>query len=289
MVIKSQFFNPRDLRSFSEEYKDLPITLFWDYKPEREELKENPCNIFLAHEPNQFFGIQSWLIANHHAFDMVLSWDEQVLKYCTNALNFYCGWMYDHEFITVKEEKTFEVSYLSGVKAITQGHLLRQFLYSIKEEIKIPNKWFKVLDDFDFETNVRPGYSTYSKDVSHIPAGANPETYGKQFLYDSMFHVAVENVRVNNWYTEKILQCFLNKTVPIYWGCPNIGDLGYDLNGIITFNTPEELVNKINNLTPEDYNKRKTAIEHNYKIATQDTVKFKLGYIINQFKHLNSL
>jgi hypothetical protein len=37
-----------------------------------------------------------------------------------------------------------------------------------------------------------------------------------------MFHIAVENVKIDNWYTEKISQSFATKTVPIYWGCPNI-------------------------------------------------------------------
>jgi hypothetical protein len=43
-----------------------------------------------------------------------------------------------------------------------------------------------------------------------------------------MFHIAVENSFSENWYTEKIGQAFISKTLPIYWGCPNLEDIGYD-------------------------------------------------------------
>ncbi len=33
------------------------------------------------------------------------------------------------------------------------------------------------------------------------------------------------------YHTEKIIDAFLSKTVPIYWGCPNLEELGYDPNG----------------------------------------------------------
>jgi hypothetical protein len=39
-----------------------------------------------------------------------------------------------------------------------------------------------------------------------------------------MFGVAIENVSHRGWFTEKILDCFLLKTIPIYWGCSNIED-----------------------------------------------------------------
>jgi len=289
MVIKGKFFNPKIFKFFEEKYKDFPITLFWDYIPQnKEELNINPYNIFLAHEPNEFFGIQSWIIQNHQLFDAVLSWDENVISYCNNSIPFYCGWMFNSDFHSL-DKKIFEISFLSGVKDITEGHKLRQQILSLENKITIPKKWYKVLDDFDHENNVRPGYTEYAKDLAHIPKDINPEIYGKQILFDSMFHIAIENTKHNNWYTEKIQQSFLNKTIPVYWGCPNIGEIGYDIRGIITFDTKDELVTKINNLTPEEYNKRLPFIEYNYKVAKQDTLKNKLTYILDQIKILNNL
>ena len=50
-----------------------------------------------------------------------------------------------------------------------------------------------------------------------------------------MFSIAIENSRNGCYFTEKILDCFTTRTVPIYWGCPDIGDY-FDMNVIITFN-----------------------------------------------------
>lgn len=289
MVIKHNFFNPKILKYFEEKYKDLPITLFWDYVPQNnEELNINPYNIFLAHEPNEFFGIQSWVITNSHLFDIILSWDKTLLQNCSNSIEFYCGWIFDWENF-IPSKKLFEVSFLSGIKNITEGHILRQKVYNSKNQIKLPHKWFHVLEDFDHNNNVRPGYSEYSKDVSHIPKNINPEIFGKQFLFNSMFHVAIENTKKDNWYTEKIHQSFLNKTIPLYWGCPNLEEVGYDTRGVIYFDSIEELINTINNLSPEEYYKRLPFIEYNYEVAKQDTLKVKLNYIFDQIIKLNSL
>jgi hypothetical protein len=77
-----------------------------------------------------------------------------------------------------------------------------------------------------------------------------------------MFHIAVENSQNKNYFTEKIVDAFLTKTLPIYWGCPNIGEY-FDDRGIITFNNENELVDIINSLTEEDYSNRKEYIEKN--------------------------
>lgn len=47
-----------------------------------------------------------------------------------------------------------------------------------------------------------------------------------------MFSVVMENASYDGYFTEKISDCFASWTVPIYWGCKNIGDY-FDKNGII--------------------------------------------------------
>jgi hypothetical protein len=103
-----------------------------------------------------------------------------------------------------------------------------------------------------------------------------------------MFHVCVENVKHNNWYTEKIGEAFCTKTLPIYWGCPNIGEY-YDERGIITFNTKEELLYIVNNLTPSDYYDRKEYIDYNYQIALMDSFEYKLNLFFKEIIELNDL
>ena len=46
-------------------------------------------------------------------------------------------------------------------------------------------------------------------------------------------HVAIENVRRAGYFTEKLLDCFLLRTVPVYWGCPDLAAFGFDIDGVV--------------------------------------------------------
>ena len=176
---------------------------------------------------------------------------------------------------------------------MTEGHKLRQKIYTeLKDKISIPNKWYYVLDDFDHTTGTRPGYSQYSKDLSHVPSEYknDPLLYGKKFLYENtMFNVGVENVKHPNWLNDRGWSCFASKVVPIYWGCTNLEDFGYDERGVIKFNNADELLNIINNLTEKDYYDRLPYIEYNYLVNKQDTLQDKLCYILDETIKLNNL
>jgi len=278
-----------------KKYSDKPITLFNDYIPKSmDDLNINPYNFIIVHEPNEFFGIHNWVIQNHHLFTGILAWSEKILDACPNAIPFFHNARQtSDEYVRsfVDPIKEFEVSFLSGTKTMSEGHKLRNKIYDIKDQILIPKKWFYVLDDFDSTTNVRPGYGEYSKDLSYIPDfyQKNPQVYGKMVCYDKpMFHVAVENVKENNWYTEKIGEAFCTKTVPIYWGCPNIGDY-YDERGIIKFDTIEELTYIVNNLTEEKYNEMKPYIDYNYEVAFHDNLSNKIDMFFKELIELNNL
>ncbi len=279
------FINFLDEKYFNflyERYSDKPITLFIDRPPAtQEEFSINPNNILIINEPGGLFNINYHQYAKlfHDKFSLILTWNKEILDICSNAVLFNANTMpdfVDKEYINSfkTKTKTFEVSFLCGIKDIAQGHKLRQDVYKLEDKINIPKKWFKVLEDFDHDKGVRPGYTEYSKDLSHIPEGEYPEHYGKRILFnDSMFNIAIENNKHDNFYTEKICQPFSTKTIPIYWGCPNISEFGYDERGIIRFNTANELKEIINNLTPELYNQMKPYVDYNYEISLQDTVK----------------
>jgi hypothetical protein len=294
MIVFHNFFNLKYYNYFLEKYKDLPVTLFMDQIPNLEQLKLNPYNIMLLHEPNQLFGIHDWVYNNSKLFDGILTYNHQLIENLPNAIYFHFGLIHiaDEEYYSSfkTKEKQFEVSFLSGVKDLIEGHKLRQRVYKLENQIAIPKKWYNVLEDYDSINNCRPGYSEYSKDLSHIPEDEAPEHYGKRILFnDSMFHIAIENATSLNYYSEKISQAFATKTVPIYWGCKNLDDLGYDTRGVIFFKDEFELLKIINNLTPEDYYKRKSYIDYNYKIALQDTFRIKLNKFLTELKELNNL
>jgi hypothetical protein len=76
-----------------------------------------------------------------------------------------------------------------------------------------------------------------------------------------MFSVAMENCSYDTYYTEKILDCFLTGTVPIYWGTDKI-DTIFDSKGIIKFDSI-----KYNELSSDLYKSMLPYIEKNFKIA----------------------
>jgi hypothetical protein len=274
-----------------QKYNDKPITFWYDRLPESlEQLKLNPYNFLFLHEPNEFFGYHTNTLKLSHYYTAILTWNDMLLNQCDNAVNFtYSGQTLNDEFVNNIGEKEFNVSFLCGTKTLVEGHKLRQEVYKLKDQIQMPKKWYYVLEDYDQETNTRPGYADYSKDLSHIPQGVDPIGYGRRVLFDnSMFNVVIENVNYNNWYN-KIGDNFVTKTVPIYWGCPNISDFGYDERGIIRFNTPEELLEILNNLTPEKYKEMLPYIEYNYELVKQDTFENNISQFFDNFFELNNI
>lgn len=290
--------------------KDKPITIFNDYVPKNiEELSINPINILVINEPNEFFGLHNWAINNAHLFSVILTWSPEILSKCENSVLFhhgsknidleYCSkWdpcPFHLEFYTkdgstgetttVKTpNKVFEISFLRGILNKIEGHHLRYKIYDKESEIKVPHKFWDVLSDFDYKTNNRPVGEA-------LPNGNPPEGEGKKEVWNrnSMFHVAVENSTHNNYFTDKIVDCLCTKTIPIYWGAPNIGNF-YDPKGIIQFKDENELVEILNKLTPEDYYSRLEAVENNYQWALKDSDYFKrMENWLNDFCKLNEL
>ena len=85
-------------------------------------------------------------------------------------------------------------------------------------------------------------------------------------LSDYMFTVVIENLKIENYFTEKIIDPCLVGTIPIYWGCPNI-DKFLDKNGIITFNTIDELENILRNLSEDLYFNKIKNVDANLELA----------------------
>jgi hypothetical protein len=244
MIIKSNYV-PVDLYNKfignDPELKDKPISIFNDYIPTLKEYSINPYNFLIIQEPNQLIELHNWAIKNHHVFSCILTWSDNILSQCENSVLLPFGTSFLYGKDKYKElasyNKELEVSFMCGSKNMIEGQQLRQRIYSKQPQIKIPTKWF-------YTTNE-------SKDIC---------------FKNSMFHIAVENSQNKNYFTEKIVDAFLSKTIPIYWGCPNIQQY-FDYRGIILFNNENELVDIINSLTEEDYNIRKEYIEKNAQIA----------------------
>lgn len=103
---------------------------------------------------------------------------------------------------------------------------------------------------------------------------AKPEAKSVMFDEKVSFHVCIENVRQENYFSEKLLDCFLTRTIPIYWGCPNI-DSYFDVRGMILIgnegNVAKRAVDMINIAISTDpqilYDNMHNAIEENFRRA----------------------
>ena len=74
----------------------------------------------------------------------------------------------------------------------------------------------------------------------------------------------MENEKKNDWITEKLIDCFATKTIPIYWGALNVSDY-FNSDGILTFDNIDELKDILDNLDEKFYDSRIDIIEQNYE------------------------
>ncbi len=222
--------------------------------------KKNFDKLLLIHgcETPDLNDIKNEVLNHAGSFTKVLSFDTDVVKNCPNAEPFCFGscWVLtdkdgkgtnslkDYQNIFAFKTK-FEVSFIKSNKKDLPGHKLRHEIASLLEE----NHTFSLF----FPTE---------RIETKIP-----------LFKDAMFHITIENSCYTNYITEKVIDCFMSYTIPIYWGCPNIGDY-YNKNGIITFTTIEELKNILDNLSPEQYNSKLDAVKQNYEVAKKDFAFF---------------
>ena len=83
----------------------------------------------------------------------------------------------------------------------------------------------------------------------------NPIDFKVDGLKNYRFSIVIENSIESDYFTEKLLDCFLTGTIPIYWGTKNIENY-FDINGVIFINDESDLSSIINNLTDELYNSK---------------------------------
>jgi hypothetical protein len=93
------------------------------------------------------------------------------------------------------------------------------------------------------------------------------------------FSIIVENHLDQHYFTEKILNCFAQGTVPVYLGSPLVNKY-FDHQGIITFSKIHDLKNILPSLTEDLYISKIDSIIHNYKIAIKSFTNIE-NYLID--------
>ncbi len=243
-----------------------PIELYCDILS-RTIKNPNALKVFWSNEPKEILpNVHQHLLHNHSFYDLIFTWDPILLNLgkanIKSYMMFHC-WCaaYARECNGIFK-KDFNVSTVVGDKMALPGHRLRNELWIKKDQITIPKNFYK-----SSKGNPLNGEAKVLGDT-------------KYELFDSQFHIAIENINTANMYTEKINDCMITKTVPIYWGADDIGKV-YNIKGIIQISSIDDLIKKVNAITPETYNNMKPYIEDNYQRAL-NLSKITLGDIIEK-------
>ena len=85
-------------------------------------------------------------------------------------------------------------------------------------------------------------------------------------LNDYCFSIAMENFDSPGLFTEKVVDCFLSGTIPIFYGSNDIGNY-FNLKGFFTFKTLEELKEILDNLSFEKYKEMYPYVLENFETA----------------------
>lgn len=225
-----------------------PCELFVDVIPNT---KEDKTRVLLVIEPNEITGFRDEIIKKKDYFNLIITWDDIILSLCNNAILLPFGgcWIKDFNFL---KEKKYEITTLIGGKLLTDNHYLRHSLIEVKNYL------------YSIKLNIFNSLTYPMNNPNTFSIINNKEI--KNELFYSQFHISIENVTRNNWFTEKLIDCFQTRTIPIYIGCPNIGDY-FDNRGIIQINNLDEMVIEINKITPQYYNSKLEYIENNYNLS----------------------
>jgi hypothetical protein len=171
---------------------------------------------------------------------------------------FHQAWINENE---LSKEKTFSVSFLlsysgkgnlSFSKKETRNYYLRQKIWDKEKEFSVPTQFYISRRDMN----------KYSKELRNR---AMP-TDSKKWIFNSQFNISIENSNQPNYFTEKLLGCFISMTIPIYMGCTNIGDF-FDTRGMFVAQSVDDILSICNSLTPETYAKMLPYLKENKRRA----------------------
>lgn len=204
-------------------------------------------NIALLLEPKSMIGqAYEYVKAHHDYFAYIFTHDSELLKLPNAKFFLWCNlWLQSDE----KKDKSISLC------------------TSYKNWCPLHNARLELAKYYEKTSQVDVYYGDWNN--PSIPT-IEPRTYLSRYKYS----IVIENDIDDYWFTEKILNCFGTKTVPIYVGATKIHEF-FNPDGIIRVDNWEDIPKIINNLDLDrEYETRKEAIEDNYRRAE----KYKTGW-----------
>ncbi len=194
-------------------------------------------------------------------YDAIFTCDKELVglhdkfKFCPTGSNL--AWVpKEHHKIYSKSKLC---SMVASPKQMCDGHIYR-------------HKWAeKLKDKIDLF-----GGACGSARIGFSPEHTHPDK--RAALVDYMFSFAMENDTYPTYFTEKVTDCFVTGTIPVYWGAPDIDEY-FNPDGIIFLNDDFD----IDTLSEELYNSKLDAVKENYEKAT--TLEMSEDYMFRNYLH----
>lgn len=231
--------------------------------------------ILFIDEPQSIYKIDDDIIVNYNKYDLIITFNDTILNACPNAkLCFFPAttWIKQSSYSNIDiTKKIFKISTVVGSKLITEGHHFRHLVYYNQQTFQ---------DSYPLVV--------YRSSAGQIlpDENNNPLLEDDKFvLFETyQFSLIIENCSEKNYFTEKLIDCLITKTIPIYYGCPNISDF-FDTEGWIILSSKSmierlrELESKLSLLNSEYYTKYLNTVEKNYSICCEKYNKYQANVI----------
>jgi hypothetical protein len=225
VITSTYIYPPKDIGWVEKRMVYSGITVFTDsflVDPIVDKVKSTLKVAWLIEPPEIHPWTYEKIVEIEDKFDYILTFHPELLKRGPKYIKYIMGQSRVPDDITNFYEKSKHISMISSGKAISSGHRYRGEIANAlasKHNIDLWGYAFK-----PFQEKTEP-------------------------LIDYEFNIAIMNSKLDNYFTEILVDCFRLGTIPIFWGCPNIGEY-FDVSGMETFDTIEDLDNVLINLKP---------------------------------------
>lgn len=198
---------------------------------------------------------------------LILQESPAVLK-TTDVLNFIytdeCKHVYNKVYSCIKDLQKF-----SYVEYIHPSNISW-----IKNPEFLPNK-NKLISMVSSSNSFLPGHQFRLSVLNQVKSFV--DIYGRGFNFienkddgikDYFYSIAIENDNTDNYFSEKLIDCFMLCTIPIYWGC-NYAYEVFDKRGMISLNSYTDL-NELKKLDKSYYYDNIDSVVENYFQAQKE-------------------
>jgi hypothetical protein len=213
-----------------------------------------PISIYVDHDIklpiNQDTKNYAWLVESKTINPSLYDWCSNNIQYLKD--NFIS--VFTHDVYLASTSSIFKITQCSGKSFIPNGDVYNKTkLVSMIASNKVMCAEHRIRQEM---------IDKYSSKCDHFGRGFNPILDKVDGIMDYCFSFAMENATYANMFTEKITDCFMTGTIPIYYGISNIGDF-FNKDGIIMLDDNF----KIEDLSVELYDSKIDAVNENFKLA----------------------